>query len=55
MYGLFVFVLPLDSDVVNAHRAEGIDECACQTGIGSQRNVQVDCGTADLVSVFQAR
>lgn len=53
MRGLFVFVPALDAYIVNAHGAERLDEGAGQTGVGYKRNVQVDGGTADLVSVIQ--
>ena len=43
----------LDAQVVHRHRAEGIDEGAGQTGVGDERNVEVDGRTAYLVAVTQ--
>ena len=53
MRGLFVFVPALDAYIVNAHGAERLDEGAGQTSVGYKRNIQVDGGAADLVSVVQ--
>ena len=50
---LLVFLPALDLYLFELHPAEGIDECACQACIGNQRDIVVDCRTADFVSVGQ--
>lgn len=41
----------LDFDVVEALRAEGVDEGGGKTGVGDEGNVEIDGCTANLVAV----
>ena len=42
-----------DGEPILSHLTNGHDECRGQTGVGEQRNVEVDGRAADLVSVVQ--
>ena len=48
-----IFLPSLDLDVSLLHVAECLDEGTCQTGVRHQRNVMVDRGATDLVTVGQ--
>ena len=50
-YSSFILRPRLNRQIFRRHRAESIDEGACQTGIRNQRDVEVDGGAADLVAV----
>ena len=41
----------LDFDVIEALRAEGVDECGGKSGVGDERNVEVDGCTTNLVAI----
>ena len=50
---LLILFPRLDRYIVNVHRAERIDKRARQAGISDQRDVEVDSGTTDLVTIVQ--
>ncbi len=50
---LLVLVPTLDLDIVEGHRAEGADEGGGEAGVGDKRDIEVDGGSTDVVSVGQ--
>ena len=49
---LGVILLPaLDLDVLELHRAEGLDECLGKAHVGHQGNIVVDGTTTDAITI----